>query len=129
MRTVVFVLTLLVSITPVASAATSVVVIRGWALQPARITTLVGQPLMFLNRSGADVDIRFVGSAERHRIAQTNGSMLAVVRDPGRHPFVVRFRDDRRHLHGVVEAHDARSALGGLPICGKVPPSELCIEK
>lgn len=135
MMAIAFLLMFVVTST-VADAATSVVVIGGQKLEPPLATTAVGQPLAFVNRSGARVDIDFLGSSEQHRIAQANGSIVAVILDPGRHPFIVRFSNDRRHhLHGVIETRDAPStcdaprASEGFPVCGQVPPGETCIEE
>jgi hypothetical protein len=63
-------------------------------------------------------------------VESVNGSIAAVVLRPGRHPFVVRFDDDRRrHLHGVVETRDVPPAQERLPICEGVAPARICIEQ
>lgn len=120
-----FALTLLV-MSPVATRP-AVVVVGDRNVQPVRAATLVDRPLLFVNRSGSRVDVHFLGSPGEHVVESVNGSIAAVVLRPGRHPFVVRFADDRRHVHGVVETRDVPPVPEGLPICEGVTAARICI--
>lgn len=122
-----FVLTLLV--TSAAATRPDLVVVGDRDMRPVRVTTVVKRPLLFVNPSGARLDVHFLGSPGEHEIESVNGSIAAVVLRPGRHPFVVRFDDDRRrHFHGIVETRDVPPGER-LPICEGVTPARICIEQ
>lgn len=125
-------LLLVVAATMAISAPASagvVAVIDHDRLRPAELTTALMQPVLFVNRSSRPVDVKFAGAGGQQHVLRLNGTARAVVFPPGRHPFVARFAEEpRHHLHGAVTVRRAPDGAPGPPICGRVPPTNICIE-
>ena len=97
---------------PARSAADGSAVIIGPAeLEPATLTTTVGERIEFVNRTGRSVHVEFDAQPAGHRVFEVTGATWAVFHRPGRHPYIVHFLAGRGgDLRGTVEVREDPAA-------------------
>ncbi len=104
------------------------VVIRLHRLEPPILGVLPNQRVRFINESGRDLHIDFIGDAKQHHVFGVRDSIWAIFHGEGRHPYTVHFDDQRGGvLRGVIDVTQERpSELP--PTCPTVTVMGVCLD-
>lgn len=118
---------------PAAEKIVGEVVIESQALQPAVLMTEPEHKVLFVNRSGQMVHIQFLmpnTENEQHHIFQVPEQIWAIFHRPGRHPYVVHFRDPKiPNLEGAVEVVGDPHGRPDPLVCNGVTVQGACIDR
>jgi hypothetical protein len=119
----------LLLLSPLAAEGGEIVIETG-ALRPSILKVQSEEAVEFVNRSGRQAHVDFLGAADEHHIVPVPGRILAIFHRPGRHPYVVHLEGRRRsELRGAVDVEEPRDPRDELPVCGGVTVEGVCLER
>jgi hypothetical protein len=116
---------------PSAEKIVGEVVIESAGLQPPVLMTEPEHKVFFVNRSGQVVHIQFLmQDGGQHHIFQVPEQIWAIFHRPGRHSYVVHFRDPRiSTLEGAVEVMGDSRGRPDPHVCSGITVQGACIER
>lgn len=114
-----------------ARAETPQIVIEAAKVTPKFLTTITGEQVKFLNRSGSSVHVEFGDDVRQHHVVQVpvTGPIWAIFHRPGTHPYVVHVYDHgTKAIAGTVDVIEDEAHKWDARTCGAVIVGE-CIER
>ena len=106
------------------------VTIEATWLDPPALTAAMGERVTFINRSGRDAHVEFLGDSGRHHVVQVPAEVWAEFHIAGPHPYVVHFPGSGQpDLRGEVRVTgDPRERPDGRS-CNGITVMGACLER
>jgi hypothetical protein len=114
---------------PVGAADVTEILVEADGVRPPVAHALLDAPVRFVNRTGRDIHVEFLGEEGQHHVVNVPGRIWAAFHRPGRHPFVVHAVSSGREIaRGVVEVSEDVPRTEP-PECGWITVEGVCIER